>query len=118
MIKAVVLEVLVDEDPALPLDAAAQQPDEVRVLDFGNALDFGKEFLDPLLGFRGQNLCSKCGAISPNSLCVAKRRAAWIKLRIPHPHSKEDLLAVKISKQQIKYFWIQYLVHSSKTTSA
>jgi len=40
MIKAVVLEVFVDEDPVFPLDAAAQQPDEVRVLGFRNALDF------------------------------------------------------------------------------
>jgi len=69
MIKAVVLEVFVDEDSVLPLDAAAQQPDEVRVLGFRNALDFSYEFLDPLLGFRTQNLCSKCGAISPYSLC-------------------------------------------------
>jgi hypothetical protein len=39
MIKAVVVEVLVDQDPVSPLDAAAQQPDEVSVLDLGNALD-------------------------------------------------------------------------------
>lgn len=41
MIKAVVLKIFVDEDPVFPLDAAAQQPDEVRVLDLRNALDFG-----------------------------------------------------------------------------
>jgi len=68
MIEAVVRKVFVHQDPVLPLHAAAQQPDEVRVLHFRDALDFSEEFLDPLLGFRGQNLRGKFSAVSQNPL--------------------------------------------------
>ena len=42
------------------------------MLHLGDALDLSEEFLDPLLGFRGQNLSGKFSAVSQDSLCHNK----------------------------------------------
>ena len=67
---------------------------------------------------------------SPHTPCVTKTSTRF-HLRISHScflssflkktisHAREDLLAVEISKESThKISWTQYLVHSSKATSA
>lgn len=51
MIEAVVLRELIDQDPILLLDTAAQQAEEVRMLGLADAFDLCQEFLDPLFRF-------------------------------------------------------------------
>lgn len=42
------MHVLVDEDPLVAIDAAAEKPDEIPVLELGNQLDLVLEFAEPL----------------------------------------------------------------------
>jgi hypothetical protein len=67
-VKAAVLEVLIHQNPVASLDAAADEFDEVGVLDVADDVDLRQELPDALPGLGGEDLHRDLSPASDGSL--------------------------------------------------
>lgn len=49
--KTVVLKILIDKNPIVPFDAAANEVNKVRMMNVGNQVNLGQELACPLFRF-------------------------------------------------------------------
>lgn len=70
--KTVVLKILIDKNPIVPFDAAANEVNKVRMMNVGNQVNLGQELACPLFRFCWEWFHSYLCAISQYSLQDSK----------------------------------------------